>query len=71
MRVVCAWCKSILVFGSDDGHPSHGICLPCAVKLFEEAGMDPNPFIMAYLRRRQPSKIYKENDPVRNDTHIE
>jgi hypothetical protein len=71
MRVVCAWCKNILVFGNSDGPPSHGICLACAVKLFEEADMDPNPFIMAYLRMRQPSKIYKEEESIRNDTYVE
>jgi hypothetical protein len=62
MRVICAWCKSILVFGKEEGPPSHGICLSCAVKLLEEAGMDPNPFIMAFLRMRQPDKIYKDDE---------
>jgi hypothetical protein len=56
------------VFGDDDGPLSHGVCLACAVKLFEEAGIDPNPFIMAYLRMRQPNKIYKEKESICNGT---
>ena len=62
MRVICAWCKNILVFGDEDDHETHGICLVCAGKLLEDAGIDPIPFFRAYLRMKQPDRIYREDD---------
>jgi hypothetical protein len=30
MRVVCAWCRAVMVDGPHDGNTSHGICRTCA-----------------------------------------
>jgi hypothetical protein len=63
MKVKCAWCNDILEYDShDDGLPSHGICMVCAIKVLEEAGIDPNPYFVAALRKRQPIRIIQATD---------
>lgn len=64
MRVKCSWCNNILEFDDDnkDDVVSHGICMACSIKVLEEAGVDPLIFIRAYLRGKQPDRIYPSED---------
>ena len=39
LRVVCAWCKTVLAEGGPGAPTSHGICSACAVMLRRDNGM--------------------------------
>jgi len=62
MRVKCSWCQKTLVYDDDESAVTHGICLPCGNKLLEEAGVDPKLFITHYLRKKQPKRIYSDQE---------
>jgi hypothetical protein len=60
LKVVCAWCNSILEYSRiDDGIISHGICMTCAIKFLEEQGIDPTPYFLYSFSRKQPVSIIK------------
>lgn len=51
MRVICAWCESIIEYEERTDREwkvSHGICLDCAKRVLEEAGLDPRQFDLDY-----------------------
>lgn len=65
MRVVCAWCNNVLVYDDDnDNTTTHGICMVCAIKVLERAGVDPNTYFVASLRRKQPNRIITPDETM-------
>jgi hypothetical protein len=66
MKVVCAWCDNVLEYDNNDNINSHGICMVCAIKELEKAGIDANPFFVAYLRRKQPDRIITPGETIQD-----
>lgn len=57
MKRICAWCTKVIEYDDNPGTISHGICLDCEERLYEEEGWNREPIKVKGGKKKYGTKI--------------